>query len=220
MFLQTRSVLSLSPLQTVIRDDPTLRRTLSEEFARCHALAFSAALDMGFVEILRQVRMRATYVTQTLPGIGNRDIEGPPHTAGRTICAALEHPELTGWLGAVTGLAPLTHMIGKVAEFVPRSEAALDWHTDAAAEGWRRKLAITINLSDQPFDGGLFELRERATGKIVVSHSHRGLGSMLVFRISERLDHRVQPITSGGPRRMFSGWFYGPPPDEAGHENS
>ena len=32
---------------------------------------------------------------------------------------------------------------------------------------------------------------------------------MLIFRVSSKLEHRVLPLTAGGPRRVFTGWAMG-----------
>ena len=35
------------------------------------------------------------------------------------------------------------------------------------------------------------------------------IGAMLIFEVSRRCEHRVHPLTGGGPRRVFTGWFIG-----------
>lgn len=56
----------------------------------------------------------------------------------------------------------------------------LDWHDDRGDPA--RRPAITINLPDSDYDGGLFELREVAS-------------------------RRLLPVTRCGPRRVYTGWF-------------
>jgi hypothetical protein len=38
---------------------------------------------------------------------------------------------------------------------------------------------------------------------------HDQPGTALVFEVRPQLEHRVLPLTAGGPRRVFTGWFIG-----------
>jgi hypothetical protein len=81
-----------------------------------------------------------------------------------------------------------------------------NWHDDLP-ENPTRRIGITINLSENPYEGGLFELRKKKTQQILTRHRHEKPGSALIFDVSDALEHRVWPVTSGGPRRIFAGWF-------------
>ena len=72
-------------------------------------------------------------------------------------------------------------------------------------------MALVINLGEQPFAGGEFEMR-RKSGELLLQHQHTAPGSLLIFRVSGKLEHRVVPLTAGGPRRVFTGWAMGSAP--------
>jgi hypothetical protein len=36
------------------------------------------------------------------------------------------------------------------------------------------------------------------------------MGAALIFEVSARYEHRILAVTAGGPRRVYTGWFYAP----------
>ncbi len=45
---------------------------------------------------------------------------------------------------------------------------------------------------------------------MLIQHIHCDLGTALFFRLAAELEHRVLPVTAGGQRRVFAGWFLAP----------
>jgi hypothetical protein len=41
----------------------------------------------------------------------------------------------------------------------------------------------------------------------LITFRHDTPGTALIFEVSKRCEHRLHPLTSGGPRRVFTGWF-------------
>ncbi|MDF7775492.1 2OG-Fe(II) oxygenase, partial [Sphingomonas sp. AOB5] len=105
---------------------------------------------------------------------------------------------------------PLVGAEGPVAQTRVGGGDTIGWHNDLGNP--HRRLAIIVNLSDDPFEGGEFELEHVPTGTMLARHRHTGPGSTLIFTVAKGLRHRVLPITAGGPRRVFAGWFLGPDP--------
>ena len=54
-----------------------------------------------------------------------------------------------------------------------------------------------------------FELRKVGGEALLVDHVHDRPGTALIFEVSPDYEHRVLPLASGGPRRVFTGWFFG-----------
>ena len=82
---------------------------------------------------------------------------------------------------------------------------ALDWHDDL--HDTSRRLAIIVNLSDRPFAGGQFQLRRKGESELLLRHNHPQAGSVLIVAVRPELEHRVTPVSDGGPRRIYAGWF-------------
>jgi hypothetical protein len=178
-----------------------------ERFRRDRALAFSDLIDAALFGRLLQLCDRAEFVVDTLADVARRQLE-VPGTAGNALALALKRPELLRWLEKATGCGPLNSTFGRVVQNTVGKPHHLDWHDDLPEDPMRR-LGITVNLGQKAYEGGLFELRVKKTRQIVVRHRHVEPGSALMFEVSNDLEHRVWPITDGGPRRIFAGWFLG-----------
>jgi hypothetical protein len=175
-------------------------------FSRQRAVVLSDFLTDELRKMLGRLWRAATFAPQTLPGLGGRAIETPGRTAD-ALCLMLARPQLYRWLEGLTGCAPLGGVTGDVAQLAAGSGDGLLWHDDRGEPD--RRLAVTVNLGEAPHEGGVFELRRRATGEVVFRHAHRTSGEALIFEIAAGLEHRVLPVTGGGPRTAFAGWFLG-----------
>jgi hypothetical protein len=120
-------------------------------------------------------------------------------------CMALARPVFMAWLERIGGCAAISHIEGHLAQMQPGH--AVHWHRDAGL-GIRR-LALVLNLSTLPYEGGRFELRRKSTQEPLLSYYAHATGSLAIFRLGEDLQHRVLRLTSGGPRNIFAGWARG-----------
>lgn len=195
-------LLHIGPATTELSDEAGAR----DEFDRTCALVCHRALDPALEARLTSACERAAFESDHVEGLGHRTIEQPP-LAGRMITLLLHREPLFRWLERVTGCDPIRAVEGRVVQThaVPGDE--LDWHDDRNGPH-RRRLGVTLALTSLPYEGGLFELRP-VGGSTLLRFAHDTPGTMLVFRISPALEHRVHPLTAGGPRRVYTGWFIG-----------
>lgn len=180
---------------------------LRSDFERFHAIAVRGGFAPELLAALLDRACGTTYRIFDNGLVGEREIEAPERV-GRAIKRLLTRREMLRWVSEATGCGPLATVTGGVAQTWPGTGQALDWHTDRGDP--LRRVAVTINLSDQRYEGGLFELRTAPAHELLVAHRHEEVGAMLLFRIGRGLEHRVTPVQAGGPRRVFSGWFMAP----------
>jgi hypothetical protein len=176
-----------------------------QRFARMPTIAIPAALEPEFCARMVERAAHATYATyDEIEQVGTRLIE-TPQLIGRAISLLLHSPDLLRWLEAATGIEPLKAAAGRFAEFRANNSDALYWHDDL--HDTTRRLAIIINLSERPFVGGQFQLRRKGESELLLRHDHPQAGSVLIVAVRPELEHRVTPVSQGGPRRIYAGWF-------------
>jgi hypothetical protein len=190
----------IGPAATEILDPPGKHR---EEYARTRSLPCHDIFEPGFFKVITGFVDRADFGQDDCEGLLFRTTETPAR-AGGAISLALRRPNLMRWVEAVTGCEPLGKVSGRVNQILANPETELEWHNDM----WEpaRRIGITINLGDQPYEGGEFELRNRHG--VLTEHRHVERGSALLFEVGPNYQHRVLPVTAGGPRRVYTGWFY------------
>jgi hypothetical protein len=176
----------------------------AESFAQCRAIMCPKALDPPFLTTLLKITRAAQFAPDPVDRVGQREIE-TPNIAGAALTLALRRSNLIRWIEETTQCGPLGSIDGCVAQIRPVAGHGLRWHDDLNTP--ERRLAITIDLSEQTYEGGLFELRLAKTKEVLLRFRHAMPGSALIFDVSPGLDHRVLPLTSGGPRRVYAGWF-------------
>jgi len=176
-----------------------------DEFARRRSILCHDAIEPGFLATLQGLCNRGGFMPDSVEGLGDREVE-QPQRAGGAISLALQREGLRRWLEAATGCGPLGKVEGRVVQTRANGHDQLDWHNDL--QDPRRRLAITANLSEAPYEGGLFQLRAVVTREMLTEHLHAERGTVLIFDISRDLEHRVLPLTRGGPRRVYTGWFF------------
>lgn len=146
----------------------------------------------------------ANFVHHDVEHLGQREIANDGGVAA-AFAVMLDRPSLLQWLEQVTGLRALRGVAGAYAQTRAGAGHALDWHDDRNDP--RRALGVVVNLTSQPYEGGLFEMRRKGTAQPLLTHHHTKPGTVLIFAVRPDLEHRVTPLTAGGPRRVFAGWF-------------
>jgi hypothetical protein len=87
-------------------------------------------------------------------------------------------------------------------------EILTGWHTDLSGT---KLVALTINLNTEPYQGGVLSIRETSSKRVLCDLTNFGLGDAILFRIDERLEHRVSDVEGTVSKTAFSGWFESEP---------
>lgn len=119
------------------------------------------------------------------------------------------NPSLLAAVQEITGCGLITWFGGRVYRLIPNSGHLDSWHDD---DLWGRLIGMSLNLSPRGYSGGIFQLRERKSKKIITEVANTGLGDATLFRISKELEHRVTDISGDEPKTAFAGWFQTGPP--------
>lgn len=181
-------------------------------FAKHRAIECTDLLEPHFCHRVMHHCDRATFALDRIAGLGSREIEAPQRV-GMALNLALSRPEMLCWVEQATGKRGLQKVDGRIVRTRAGAEDGLNWHNDEHETGGDvvRRLAITIGLSDEPYEGGAFELRKSGSADLLIAYHHLNAGTALLFDIDPGLEHRVRPVRSGGARRVFTGWFLGAP---------
>lgn len=146
----------------------------------------------------------ARFVPHDVVKVGVREVTDDAGI-GAALAILLGRDPLCRWLADVTGSPPLNGVVGSFSQARAGAGEGLAWHDDLIDP--RRRLGVVVNLTSQPYEGGLFELRRKGSAAPLLSHHHDRPGMTLIFAVGSDLEHRVTSVTSGGPRRVFAGWF-------------
>ena len=102
---------------------------------------------------------------------------------------------------AVTGCGPIGCYQGRI--YRMGAEHVAHWHNDVVDT---RLVALTINVSAAPYEGGGVAVKEVHTGR-VLDIPAPAIGDALVFRIGEDLTHKNTDIVGPLTKTAVAGWF-------------
>ncbi len=201
-----RRLVEIGASRTLLHADPSEASAL---FASQGAIVCPDVFEPALLERLLDGCRSAQFVADKGNLLGTRQLEQPMRI-GRAISFLLERSNFLRWIEAATGRGSFDRVVGKVVQTRAGSGDALKWHDDMRDES-RRALGITINLTDFAYTGGQFEMRNVGDRSSLRRFHHQCAGTALIFAVDRGRVHRLTPLESGGPRRVYTGWFlYGP----------
>ncbi len=118
---------------------------------------------------------------------------------------SLNDPALFALVERVAGCGRIASFQGVVYRMAAGTGHGDRWHTDLVD---RRLIAISVSLSREPYGGGRLQLADE-TDELFYDAATTRAGDAVLFRLSDRLRHRVTPMAPGPPRTVLTGWFRG-----------
>ena len=115
----------------------------------------------------------------------------------------------------ITGCREIKGFKGRIYKLKPDGTQKLDWHEDTFDPV--RVLAMSLNLSAQPYEGGIFQIKRKKSDEILREVPCGNLGDAHIFDISDDLLHRVTATTGNNPRVAAAGWFTDDTPHSGFH---
>ena len=109
----------------------------------------------------------------------------------------MNNETLSNTVQRVTGCSQFGMYLGRIYRIVPTTIITI-----LGTMIWflTESLAMSINLTPEPYTGGTVQFRETQSGRIVNEVHNVGLGDAMIFRIAPFLEHRVTPVTGTVPR--------------------
>jgi 2OG-Fe(II) oxygenase superfamily len=110
---------------------------------------------------------------------------------------------------AATGNPRIARFDGRIYRREPVPEHYHVWHDDVVGEV--RLVAMSVNLSEAPYEGGVLEMRRKGEAEPFASVHNTGPGDALMFRVHPDLEHCISDVTAGS-KTSLAGWFGAAPP--------
>ena len=190
--------------RAAVRDDADLA-VLQRTFAQQHCARLSGLLEPALlVEIrfhiergeFREFAHGAIATEQRLePGIGS----GLLHFL-------VNDPRLFRLVQDVSGCTGIGAFAGRVYRRFPGDRHYDHWHSDT--HDARRLIGMSVNLSADVYEGGVFEIRDVESERPIASLPNVGVGDAILFRLTDALEHRVSNVSGRFPKTAFAGWFH------------
>jgi hypothetical protein len=176
-------------------------------FDRHHWARLPGVLSRDLLLEVQSRLVHAEFVERKHPGVvpPSVDLSMVPSTLSGLLELVFNDGAVFNLVQRVTGCGPIARFGGFVYRLTSTHGLAHHWHNDLIES---RLVAMSVNLGPDVYEGGLLELRERASTHVLERVSNTGAGDALLFRLHETLQHRACPVTAG-VKTAFAGWYFG-----------
>lgn len=175
---------------------------LAEEFRDRQSIRLPALIEPALVDLVWRGLERGAFEERRHEEAAT-ELYMPPNVCTDMLHFLVNDRTLFRLVEYLSGVAPIRIFTGRVYRNLPARHAA-PWHDDTIEH---RQVGMSLNISDGVYEGGLFEIRDRATARVLNSIANTGLGDAILFRISPALEHRVTAVDGRQPKTAFAGWF-------------
>jgi 2OG-Fe(II) oxygenase superfamily len=188
---------------------PEVLSGLRAEFERQHYLKVPQLLDPELLEFVQLQIDQADFYERVHEGIGtNRELCMTSNSALAALQFLVNDQQLFGFVQQVTQCDRIGCFQGRVYRVKGDAGHHDSWHDDLGED---RLVGMSINLSRETYAGGALQLRDRASGEVVSEVPNVGPGDALIFRLSQRFQHRVTRVEGFSAKTAFAGWFRAQP---------
>jgi len=150
---------------------------------------------------------RAEFVEKAHTGVvpPSRDLCMVPSTLSGLLELVFNDADVFDVVERITGCEGIGRFGGFVYRLTATHGQGHHWHNDLIES---RLVAMSVNLGPGAYDGGLLELRDRESRRVLERVPNTGNGDALLFRLDQALQHRACPVTAG-IKTAFAGWYFG-----------
>jgi len=179
-------------------------KRLREEFDHKHYVRLPQMLDVSLLEHLQTGLAQGSFRPIVYEDVHMSERLMLKNPAVALLLFLANDRSLLTVIQEIAGCARLGSFMGRVYTLKPGEGLEESWHSDFR-EG--RLIGMTVNLSPEPFQGGILQIRERDSKKIISEVANTGFGDGVIFRIGESLEHQNTVLEGAVPKLAFAGWF-------------
>jgi len=191
--------------QTSIRASAIDLERMRACFERDHAVVLPELLEPDVLAFaVRQVEVDG-FEERVHDQLSSRpvDLRLKPGVASAAFMLLTNDAPFLEFVRSVTGLRDIRSFRGVIHRRVPNAGHDDAWHNDLVDS---RLAVLSINLSAEPYDGGVLQIRE-VPGRIVYEFANTRPGDAVLFALGDGLEHRVTPPEGRVARTVCAGWF-------------
>jgi hypothetical protein len=179
---------------------------LESRFERSHVFRMPGLLHPDLMRFVSCRLETCNWITSDDGEIAREALPDNPALAS-VLNFAANTPEFLDLIRRITRCHRITWFNGRAYRMGSSTDHFDSWHADLGTTHQDRLVGMSINLGSRPYQGGVFRLRDEASGAVLCELPNTGQGDGIFFRISPALKHMVSPIEGSETKTAFAGWF-------------
>ncbi|TSA19018.1 MAG: 2OG-Fe(II) oxygenase [Betaproteobacteria bacterium] len=186
--------------------DPACVGRLKSEFAQSGYVLLPQLLDTDLLQFLLPRLSQPRWIRRVEKNIAAEDVLDD-ELALSLLHFVSNSPAFLGAIREVCDCSGASVFRGRIYRLLPDPVHHDSWHDDVGDAQDHRLVGMSINLGPRAYAGGLFQLRDFISKRMIREVANTGWGDATLFRISLQLEHQVSAVTGKEPRIAFAGWF-------------
>jgi len=179
---------------------------LKSQFEQSHVFRIPGLLHSDLMRLVSCRLESCNWITRDDGKIAREASPDDPAPAS-VLNFAANTPEFLDLIRRITHCQQIRWFHGRVYRMGSSTDHFDSWHADLGTPPQDQIVGMSINLGARPYQGGVFRLRDEASGTVLCELPNTGEGDGIFFRISPGLKHMVTPIEGSEPKTAFAGWF-------------
>ena len=179
---------------------------MESRFEHSHVFRMPGLLHRDLIRLVSCRLESCSWITRDDGKIAREASPESPAPAG-VLNFVANTSEFLDLIRRITHCHQITWFDGRVYRMESSTDHFDSWHADLGTPPQDRFVGMSINLGSRPYRGGIFRLRDEASGKVLCELPNTGQGDGIFFRISPALKHIVTSIEGSEPKTAFAGWF-------------
>jgi len=200
-------MIQLAKTKTLVSFTGENLQRLSARFNAEHHIILPQLVEPQLLDLISQRLKATTFRTRVYKGLG-KDLCPDDIRIASSLNFLCNRRQVLDFIEALTGSGHLGCFVGKVYRMIPGQDHYDSWHDDVIDN---RKIALSINLTGQPYSGGVLEIRESRSKRVLSRVGSTGFGDGIIFPIAADLEHRRTTVSGSVPKTAFAGWFKSKP---------
>jgi len=196
-------LIQLTRDKTIVRGSKENLASLRAAFLTQHWLRLPQFASPDILRLIQNGLSDDIFQLRIHEGIARELATGPD--AGWSLLTVLFNDlALFETIREITGCQEIQCFTGRIYRMNPGTDHYDAWHDDL---GGHRLVAMSLNLAEEPHQGGVLQIRDRGTRQILAEVDNTTYGDAIIFDLSPELQHRVTSVVGAVPRTAFAGWF-------------
>jgi hypothetical protein len=194
---------------TEISSSTEVLEDLRSQFEQRHWFLLPRLIEPELLDLIQQEIDRGEFRERIHDGINsNKELCLTASAALAGLIFLINDEKLFRLIQEITHCDPINSFDGRVYRIVPEQGHHDSWHNDIGEE---RLVAMSINLSREVFEGGVLQIRQRDSEKILSESANTGSGDAVIFRLGTAFEHRISNVQGDASKTAFAGWFKAKP---------
>ena len=188
-------------------DDLKLMR---EEFKKQYCIKLPNFVEPGLLKFIQhKIKQGGFYEDRYKVGKGDAtDYRLKDKSTDSLLRFLINDQDLFQLIEQITGCSQIRSFNGAVYSLASNCGHYDTWHKD----DWdNRMISMSINLSTDIYSGGVLQIRDCKSKKILNEVTNTGFGDAVIFLVSPQMEHKVTDVEGKVAKIAFPGWFKSKP---------